>query len=171
MHYLGIFCLSFATLLLELAFTRVLAVAKWYHFGFLIISMALLGFGTSGVFLMLWTRLRESTSMDRALATLSIAFGGVVLVSYWLMQKIPFHPLHLLSDHRQLFFTPLYYFVVAAPFFCSGLAIGLLLFQGREHADRLYAADLLGAALGCAAIAVVMPVFGGSGSVVVAAAF
>jgi hypothetical protein len=58
---------------------------------------------------------------------------------------------------------------VAAPFFCSGLAIGLLLFRGRHHADRLYAADLLGAALGCAAIAVVMPVFGGSGSVVIAA--
>jgi len=170
-HYLGIFCLSFATLLLELAFTRVLAVAKWYHFGFLIISMALLGFGTSGVFLMLWTRLRESTSLDRALATLSLAFGGVVLVSYWLMQKIPFHPFSLLSDPRQFLFMPLYYFAVAAPFFCSGLAIGLLLFRGREHADRLYAADLLGAALGCAAIAVVMPVFGGSGSVVIVAVF
>jgi SAM-dependent methyltransferase len=65
---------------------------------------------------------------------------------------------------------PLYYVVVAAPFFCSGLAIGLLLFRGRDHAGRLYAADLLGGALGCAAIAAVMPVFGGSGSVVVASA-
>ena len=35
--------------------------------------------------------------------------------------------------------------------------------------NRLYAADLLGAGLGCAAIAVVMPTFGGSGSVVIAA--
>src|SRR5262249_51992892 len=52
-HYVGIFCISLATLLLELAFTRVLAVASWYHFAFLIISMALLGFGTSGVVLTL----------------------------------------------------------------------------------------------------------------------
>jgi hypothetical protein len=49
-HYAGIFCLSLATLLLELAFTRVLAVANWDHFGFfLVIFMALLGFGASGV--------------------------------------------------------------------------------------------------------------------------
>ena len=96
-----------ATLLLELAFTRVLAVANWYHFGFLVISMALLGFGTSGVVLTLWTRLRERAALDRALAALSVAFGGVVLVSYWLMQKIPFDPFRLLSDPKQLLFMPL----------------------------------------------------------------
>ena len=50
-HYLGIFLLSLATLLLELSLTRVLSVALWYHFGFLVISTALLGFGTSGVVL------------------------------------------------------------------------------------------------------------------------
>jgi hypothetical protein len=36
-HYVGIVLLSLATLLLELALTRVLSVALWYHFGFLII--------------------------------------------------------------------------------------------------------------------------------------
>jgi SAM-dependent methyltransferase len=169
-HYLGIFCLSLATLLLELALTRVLSVANWYHFGFLVISMALLGFGTSGVVLTLWARLREEAPLDRTLATLSVAFGIVVLASYWLMQKIPFDPFELLSDRRQLLFIPLYYLVAAAPFFCSGLAIGLILFRGRDRADQLYAADLLGAGIGCAAIALVMPIVGGSGSVVVAAA-
>jgi hypothetical protein len=94
----------------------------------------------------LWTELREKASADHALTTLSLSFGTVTLVSYWLMQQIPFEPFQLLSDLRQFFFMPLYYVVVAAPFFCSGLAIGLLLFRGRDHADRLYAADLLGAA-------------------------
>ena len=42
-HYVGIVPLSLATLLLELALTRVLSVALWYHFGFLVISTALLG--------------------------------------------------------------------------------------------------------------------------------
>jgi hypothetical protein len=131
-HYAGIFCLSLATLLLELAFTRVLSVANWYHFGFLVISMALLGFGTSGVVFTLWTKLREKTSADRTLATLSLLFGAVTLVSYWLMQQIPFEPFQLLLDRRQFLFMPLYYLVVAAPSFCSGLAIGLLLFRGKE---------------------------------------
>ena len=147
-HYVGIFCISLATLLLELAFTRVLAVASWYHFAFLIISMALLGFGTSGVVLTLWEWLRERASIDHSLAALSLLFGCVVFISYWLMQKIPFNPFLLLSDHGQFLFMPLYYAVVAAPFFCSGLTIGLLLFRGRQKADRLYAADLIGAGVG-----------------------
>jgi len=56
------------------------------------------------------------------------------------------------------------------PFFCSGLALGLLFTRGTVHINRLYGFDLVGAGLGCAAIALVMPVFGGSGSVVLAAA-
>ena len=168
-HYAGIFLLSLATLLLELSLTRVLSVALWYHFGFLVISTALLGFGASGVALALWTNLRERVPLDKALATLSLAFGIVTIVSFWIMQRIPFDPFSLLSDTRQLLFMPLYYIAIAAPFFCSGLAFALLLTRGVGNVNRLYAFDLLGAGLGCAAIAIVMPAFGGSGSVVVAA--
>ena len=42
-HYTGVFLISLATLLLELALTRVLSVANWYHCGFVGISTALLG--------------------------------------------------------------------------------------------------------------------------------
>jgi predicted membrane-bound spermidine synthase len=167
-YYAGIFFISFATLLLELALTRVLSVALWYHFGFLVISTALLGFGASGAVLAVWGDLRERIPLDRALAILSLLFGVVTIASFWLMQRIPFDPFSLLADRRQLLFMPLYYIAIAAPFFCSGLAIALLFTREARHVNRLYAFDLLGAGLGCAAIAVVMPIFGGSGSVVVA---
>jgi hypothetical protein len=167
-HYAGIFLLSLATLLLELALTRVLSVANWYHFGFLVISTALLGFGASGVTLSLWTKLREEMPLDRVLVSLSLLFGFVSLGSFWLMQRIPFDPFQLLIDRRQIAYTTLYYVVLAAPFFCSGLAISLLLSRVGRDVNRLYAADLFGAAVGCAAVCVVIPVFGGSGSVVVA---
>jgi len=169
-HYTGIFLLSFATLLLELALTRVLSVANWYHFGFLVISTALLGFGASGVVLSLWTRLRERAALDSALALLSLAFSVVTVASFWLMQRIPFHPLSMLLERRQLVFTAVYFLVLAAPFFCSGLGIALLFTRGSGVVGRLYAADLVGAGFGCAVLALVMPEFGGSGSVVVAAA-
>ncbi len=168
-HYVGLFLLSLATLLLELALTRVLSVALWYHFGFLVISTALLGFGTSGVVLALWTDLRERVSLDHGVAGLSLAFGVATIVSFWLMQHIPFEPFNLLADSRQLLFMPLYYLALAAPFFCSGLAIALLFTRGAQEVNRLYAVDLLGAGIGCAAIAVVMPALGGSGCVIVAA--
>jgi len=74
-HYAGIFLLSVATLLLELSLTRVLSVALFYHFGFLVISTALLGFGVSGVVVTLWTGLRERIPLDRALAWSATLFG------------------------------------------------------------------------------------------------
>ncbi len=169
-HYVGVFLLSLATLLLELAFTRVLSVALWYHFGFLIVSTALLGFGSAGVVLSLSRRLREQVLLDRALAFLAMLFGLATVVCFWLMQRIPFDPFGLFSDKRQFLFMPLYYIVVSVPFFCSGLALALLFTRGIQRINRLYAFDLVGAGAGCAALAVVMPRFGGSGSVVLAAA-
>src|SRR5437762_1630834 len=169
-HYLGIFLLSLATLLLELSLTRVLSVALWYHFGFLVISTALLGFGTSGVVLALWRRLRELASLDHALALLALLFGVLTVLCFWVMQRIPFDPFSLFSDKRQLAFMPLYYIVISLPFFCSGLALALLFTRGGTSVNRLYAFDLVGAGLGCAGLALIMPRFGGSGSVVFAAA-
>ena len=169
-HYAGIFLLCFATLLLELSLTRVMSVTLWYHFGFLVISTALLGFGASGVTLALWRRLREDIPLDRALATLALLFGVLVVACFWLQQRLPFDPFNLLTDTRQLWLMPLYFVVVALPFYCAGLALALLFTRGAGVVNRLYAFDLLGAGLGCAAIALVMPRFGGSGSVVFAAA-
>jgi MFS family permease len=121
------------------------------------------------VVLALWTNLRERAQLERTLAILSLAFAVTTVASFWLMQRIPFDPFSLLADRRQLIFMPLYYVVTATPFFFSGLVLALLFTRGAREINRLYAFDLLGAGLGCAAIALVMPAFGGSGSVVVAA--
>ena len=169
-HYAGIFLLSMATLLLELSLTRVLSVAMFYHFGFLVISTALLGFGVSGVVVTLWDGLRERIPLDQALAWIAALFGVLTIACFWLMQQIPFDPFALFSDRRQWLFISLYYVVLAAPFFCSGLALALLFTRGTAQIHRLYAFDLFGAGLGCGALALIMPAFGGSGSVAIAAA-
>jgi len=169
-HYAGIFLLCLGTLLLELSLTRVMSVGLWYHFGFLVISTALLGFGASGVTLALWRHLREDAPLDRVLGVLALLFGVLTVVCFWLQQRIPFDPFSLMNDARQLWIMPAYFLVVAMPFYCAGLALALLFTRGSVVVNRLYAFDLLGAGLGCAAIALVMPEFGGSGSVVIAGA-
>jgi len=168
-HFVGLFLLSLATLLLELALTRVLSVTLWYHFGFLVISTALLGFGASGVVLALWVGLRERSNLDLGLGSCGLAFAVCVVFSFWLMQLIPFDPFSVAVDHRQFYFMPIYLLLVSLPFFCSGLAISLLLTRGLKEINRLYAFDLLGAGIGCALVAVVIPRFGGTGSVLLAA--
>ena len=169
-HRAGIFLLSMATLLLELSWTRVLSVSLWYHFGFLVISTALLGFGIAGVLLAVWGWLRERADLDKTLATLSLAFGVSALLSFRLTQMIPFDPFSLLADRLQLLFMPVYYLLVATPFFFSGLTIALLFTRISKKVNVLYAYDLLGAGLGCAAVALILPAAGGSGSIVIASA-
>ena len=131
--------------------------------------MALLGFGASGVTLALWTGLRERIDLDFGLGTCGLAFAVGVVFSFWCMQRIPFDPFSVAVDRRQLLFMPIYFLLVALPFFCSGLAISLLLTRGSKSINRLYGYDLLGAGAGCALVALVIPRFGGSGSVLVAA--
>jgi len=47
---LGIALVSFSSLLLELALTRLFSVVLFYHFAFLAISVARLGLGAGGVY-------------------------------------------------------------------------------------------------------------------------
>jgi len=96
----GLFLLSLATLLLEISLTRVLSVSLWYHFGSLVISTALLGFGASGVTLALWIGLRETKNLDLGLGIGALVFAVCVVLSFWLMQRIPFDPFSVAVDHR-----------------------------------------------------------------------
>ena len=65
--YSGILLLSAATLLFEITLTRVFSVAQWYHFAFMVVSLALLGFGASGSFLSLFPRV-VAKNLSRLLA-------------------------------------------------------------------------------------------------------
>ncbi|MEQ1908345.1 MAG: hypothetical protein ABMA15_05955 [Vicinamibacterales bacterium] len=169
-HDLGLLLWACATLLLELSLTRVLSVALWYHFGVLVISTALLGFGAAGTTLSVWPFLRERASLDRALAVLAATFAVVTVVAFRAMQYLPFDPFSVLTDRRQIFIGPVYYLLLAAPFFCAGLGLALLFTRGTDRINRLYACDLTGAGLGCLLLLAVMPQLGGAGAVLLAAA-
>jgi len=54
--YLGILILSAAMLLFENTLTRVFSLTQSYNFAFMVVSLALLGFGASGSFLSLFPR-------------------------------------------------------------------------------------------------------------------
>ncbi|MBL0107704.1 MAG: hypothetical protein IPP52_10560 [Ignavibacteria bacterium] len=126
-HYAGIFLIALSTLLLEFTLTRVLSVALWYHFAFMIISVALLGFGISGVVYSVSKKL-SAIETDKLLTILSLLYGTSVMVCFLLMNKIPFDPFSLLTDPVQFVYLPLYYLLITIPFFFAGLIITILLF-------------------------------------------
>jgi len=166
---LGLFLVSCSTLLLQVTWTRVLSVSLWYHFAFLVVSTALLGFGLSGVLLTISRRLRE-LEPTRGLVLAAASQTVSILVGFAVANRIPFAPFSLLADPRQLLFAPLFVLCIAAPFVCAGVCAALLLSRNPGDAGRIYFFDLLGAGIGCFIIVLVMPTFGGSGSVLLCAA-
>jgi hypothetical protein len=164
-YYVGIFLIASSTLLLEFTLTRILSVTLWYHFAFMIISVALLGYGISGTFLAINNKLRDY-NIDKLLTWLSLVFGVSGLFMFILMNKIPFDPFSLFSEGAQFVYLPIYYLLITFPFFISGLIISLLLTKFKTDISKLYSYDLIGAGLACFVFVLVMPAFGGNGTIV-----
>ncbi|MFQ5812114.1 MAG: hypothetical protein ACE5I2_02820 [Anaerolineae bacterium] len=165
---LGVFLLSMAGLCLEITLTRIFSLAQWYHFAFMAVSIALLGFGASGSFLSLFPNLVKKNP-TRLLAGLSTLLALGILASYLNINYIPFDSYRIAWDREQILFLAIYYLFLTLPFFFSGLAIGVLLAARPELAGKIYSFNLAGSALGCLAAVVALPLLGGAGTVMLSA--
>jgi len=166
---LGLFLLSAATLAFEINLTRLFSVAQFYHFAFMIVSLALLGFGASGSALALfpgWGRRRP----ERSLSWLALGFAVSSLGSYFLINLLPFDSFSIAWDRRQVGVLALHYLALATPFFCSGAAVGLLLSARPQVASRTYFVNLVGSAVGCLVTFLASSALGGEGVVVLSSA-
>jgi hypothetical protein len=167
--WLSLFLLSAATLAFEINLTRLFSVAQFYHFAFMIVSIALLGFGASGTALSIFPALLRGDPARR-LAQLSLAAGLSILVAYLLTNWLPFDSFSILVDKRQVFILVLHYLALASPFFFSGMALGFLLTIHPKKAGTAYAVNLFGSALGCAIALVAPSALGGEGMVTLSSA-
>jgi spermidine synthase len=162
----GVACVSFAALLLELALTRVFSVVLFYHFAFLVISIALLGLGAGGVFahVMRWQLAMWQT---RTLATwLCVVNATATLV----MLEIVLHiPVSLQLDSANFGKLTVIYLVSAVPFFFTGLLLSSLFARERHRISQLYGADLIGGALACLAVVPLLNLVGGPNAILFAA--
>jgi len=166
--YLGILLLSAATLLFEITLTRVFSVAQWYHFAFMVVSLALLGFGASGSFLSLFPRLLMK-KLNHILAVGAVLFSLSCLGSYFIVNSIPFDSYRIAWDSRQLLYLIVYYLSLAIPFFFTGLVLGAALSKMPAQAGKLYGFNMVGSGLGCLLALIIPTLFGGGGTVVLAA--
>jgi spermidine synthase len=161
----SLFFLSSSVLLFEIDLSRLLSVSQFYHFAFMVVSLALLGYGASGTALSLFPNLIHK-STRQSLTWISLACGFSILGAYLLMNALPFDSFSIAWDPRQALIMALHYFLLTLPFFFSGLAVGLLLAMSPGAAGRTYAFNLLGSAFGCL-LALLVPVWVGGEGVVV----
>src|SRR4030095_10268216 len=90
-HKLGLLLVSLSALMLEFTLIRVLSVSLWYHFAFMIISIALLGLGISGVTIILSRRIGRA-EINSFLTMTSVLYALSIIISFTLINKIPFDP-------------------------------------------------------------------------------
>jgi hypothetical protein len=148
--------LSAAALGYEVLLLRLFSIVQWHHFAYMIISLALLGYGASGTFLAL-TRHWAQHRFTMLFAINAVLFGLSAIAGFLIAQRIPFNPLELLWDWQQSFYLFAMYLLLAIPFFFVANCIGLCFYHFRDHLGRVYSADLLGAGLG--ALGVVLLLF------------
>lgn len=162
---LGVFLISMGALALEVVLTRIFSVTMWYHFAFLAISMALMGSAVAGVLLYFFPRLTRQDAAQQWIGRASIALAIAVPVIFLVYLKIPFRPVLMNRDGAfsfgQLGWLALIYILLSIPFFLSGSVLALLLAGWPNEAGKIYAADLIGAAIGCVVSIVALANLGG----------
>jgi len=165
----GIFLVAFATLLYEITLIRLLSFTIWYHFAYVVISTALLGFGASGTLIAVRPQI-GTRQLRETLAWSSLLAAATASALLLLVSLLPLHPMRIIAEPDQLALLLLYQLGAVIPFFFSGIVISLSLRAAALRVDRLYFWDLLGAGFGCAAAVMLMDLLGPPGSALVAGA-
>ncbi len=141
--------LSAAIIAFQLALIQILSIMQWYHFAYMVISVALLGFGAAGSLLAIF---RKSMINHYALLVpilmilTGIAMSVVTDVSQ--ITVVRFDSYLMFSEYThigKLFITYLSFFV---PFFLGALAIGLVFVKYVDDIGKIYFANLLGSGAG-----------------------
>jgi len=144
--YAGLFFVALSTLMYEILLTRIFSVTMMYHFAFVALSVAMFGMTAGALAVYLAPQLFRREHTARRLASLSILFPIAMVLSFLTQLSIPFrfHP-----SIVAIYAVVLSYCVIAVPFIASGIVVCLTLTGYPSRVSRLYATDLIGAALGC----------------------
>jgi len=149
---LGIFLMTLATLMDEILLTRIFSVTTWYHFAFGAISLAMFGMTVGALRVYQNPDKYVVQTSRREMAASSFWFAVTAIVSEVLHLLVPFASQPALA----LLWIACSYCLFALPFYFSGVCVCLALTKFPRNVGMLYAADLLGAGMGCVAIVIVL---------------
>jgi hypothetical protein len=145
----GIFLLSFSVLLSELLLTRIFSVTMFYHLSFMVVSLAMLGFGASGLLVSLAPSRFPPERLEAQAAGAAALFAATSVAAVGICFRLPISLDASAANWARIGAT---YLVCAVPFLFGGLTVSLILAHRARQANRLYCFDLVGAALGCLAL-------------------
>ncbi len=172
-YHAEILLVSFAALLIEVCYTRVISFKLFYYYTYLIIGLALLGIGTGGVLVALSRRLRQART-DTVLLWSFLLGGAGVVVSYVVVAYTSLDSLSIwdygtsgsAKSMGELLAICVFIFV---PFVAPGVIIATLFGRRPEGVGSLYFADLVGAGLACGLVIYLTGTIGPPAAIMLAA--
>ena len=139
--------LSAAAMGYEVLLTRLFSIIQWHHFAYMMISVALLGYGAAGTFVALAQR-ALLPRFDAAFAGGAALFGVTAVAGFSLAQRVAFNPLEILWDPDQPLRLVVIYGLLFVPFFFAATCVCLAFTQFADQPHRVYSFDILGAGTG-----------------------
>ncbi len=141
--------LSAAIVSYEIQLMHFLTIVQWHHFAYMVISIALLGFGASGTLLSIFRKWMLER-IDFLLPFLMISSGILMTVVIRASRHdfFLFDSYTLFVDRSQFSRLLGTYLLFFLPFFSGALAIGLIFIKRISRIGTFYFSDLLGSGLG-----------------------
>jgi hypothetical protein len=133
----------------QLVLMQLISIMQWYHFAYMIISIALLGFGASGTLIALFRN-----SLTKAyfwLVPVLMGLSGLFMLLAFLLARHPalqFDVYLLFVDRSQFKILAYNYLIYFIPFFTGALAIGLIFIKNADRIGKFYFSNLLGSGAG-----------------------
>src|SRR5215813_11629012 len=125
---------SCASLLLELALTRLFSVVLFYHFAFLAISVALLGLGAGGVFAHLWKKRLAPFGTFTIASRLCAANAVAVVIVLEIVLRVP---VSLAVSRANFLRLTVIYLSAAIPFFLTGVVLAIVFARETHRISKL----------------------------------
>ena len=144
--YLSVGLVAGSIIALQIGIMRVFSVGSWAHFGSLVVSLAMFGFGLTSAVMCVgkgWFERHWQGAVKGAL----LLFGPLMVVCNLAAQQVPFNAIFLISDPMQkwrLFANFVLYFL---PFLAGALYLGVVFLKAQKTFNRVYFADLVGSGL------------------------
>ncbi|HXP33170.1 MAG TPA: hypothetical protein VN820_04090, partial [Acidimicrobiales bacterium] len=172
-YHVEILLVSFAVLLVEVCYTRVISYKLFYYYTYLIIGLALLGLGTGGVLVAVSRRLRRART-DTVLLW-SFLLGGVavvgsyVAVAYTTLDSLAIWDYGTSGSAKSMGELVAICVFIFVPFVAPGVIITTLFGRRPQAVGSLYFADLVGAGLACALVIYLTGTIGPPAAIMLAA--
>lgn len=139
----------------QIVLVRIFSIGQWYHFAYLVVSIAMLGIALAGTAAALFgSDLTDSSEKCFRLLSTGLPLG--LWFSYEFSQRIPFEGIEIVAEPHQWLYAGVLYLVLALPFFFVAGFVTISFMEFRKYTGTIYGVNLAGSGLGALLITIGM---------------